>query len=139
MHGSTDAQGGREAQEAQREQAERVARASQQRAGATSSARPPEDSRRERSALILMLGDRRARSLRRLLLVLIALFYIASVPWYRETGAAFGIAFGLPDWVAVALGCYFAVAVLNALAWQLTEVSDPMPVDVPSHDDGSER
>ena len=34
------------------------------------------------------------------------------------------IVFGLPDWVAVALGCYAASAVLNAIAWWFTEVSD---------------
>ncbi|MCP4038111.1 MAG: hypothetical protein GY944_11005 [bacterium] len=58
------------------------------------------------------------------LLVAIALLYIASVPWYRETGAPIGIVFGLPDWVAIALGCYIGVAILNAIAWRLTEVSD---------------
>jgi hypothetical protein len=31
---------------------------------------------------------------------------------------------GLPDWVAVALLCYAAVAVLNSLAWLLTDVPD---------------
>ncbi|MCP4024851.1 MAG: hypothetical protein GY736_00855, partial [Sphingomonas sp.] len=45
-------------------------------------------------------------------------------PWYRETGAPIDIVFGLPDWVAIALGCYIGVAILNAIAWRLTEVSD---------------
>ena len=31
---------------------------------------------------------------------------------------------GLPDWVAVALVCYAAAAVCNALAWLLTDVPD---------------
>jgi len=66
-----------------------------------------------------------ARRWRRILFVAIALLYVASVPWYRETGGDFDLVFGLPDWVAVALGCYVGVAVLNAVAWQLTEVVDP--------------
>jgi len=56
--------------------------------------------------------------------VLIALLYVASVPWYRTGGDTPDLLFGLPDWVAIALGCYVAVAVLNAAAWLLTEVSD---------------
>jgi hypothetical protein len=35
--------------------------------------------------------------------------------------------FGLPDWVAVALGCYLAAAFCNALAWLLTDVPDDLP------------
>jgi hypothetical protein len=54
----------------------------------------------------------------------IGLAYVMSVPWYRETGAPLRIWFGLPDWVAVALFCYVAVAVFNAVAWSLAEVSD---------------
>jgi hypothetical protein len=34
------------------------------------------------------------------------------------------LVFGLPDWVAVALGCYLAVAILNALAWLLTDIPE---------------
>ena len=60
-----------------------------------------------------------------LLLAAIALLYVVSIPWYRETGAEPEIWFGLPDWVAVALGCYVAVAVLNAIAWLRTDVSEP--------------
>ncbi len=64
------------------------------------------------------------RQLRRGLLVAIALLYLFSVPWYREAGSPLRIVFGLPDWVAVALGCYVAVAILNAIAWLLTDVPD---------------
>ena len=65
-----------------------------------------------------------ARRLRRLLLWGIAVLYLASIPWYRTTGEVPEIVFGLPDWVAVALGCYAASAVLNAIAWWFTEVPD---------------
>ncbi|MGY8805028.1 MAG: hypothetical protein ACKVK6_12425 [bacterium] len=47
----------------------------------------------------------RARArVRRLLLAGIAVLYVVSVPWYRETDAPLRVWFGLPDWVAVALG-----------------------------------
>ncbi len=59
------------------------------------------------------------------LLAVIALLYAISIPWYRETGAEPEMWFGLPDWVAVALGCYVAVAVLNAIAWLRTDVPEP--------------
>ena len=65
------------------------------------------------------------RSLRRVLLMIIVILFIASIPWYRETGAVPEIVFGLPDWVATALGCYVLVAVLNCIAWLLTDVTDP--------------
>ena len=68
----------------------------------------------------------RARS--GLLLVIGALF-IASVPWYRETGAPVEIVGGLPDWVAVALGCYVVIAILNGIAWLLTEMPDESTSD----------
>jgi hypothetical protein len=64
------------------------------------------------------------RQLRRGLLVAIALLYVLSIPWYREGGAQPAIWWGLPDWVAVALGCYGAIAVLNCAAWLLAEVDD---------------
>ena len=64
------------------------------------------------------------RRLRALLLILIGLLLVVSVPWYRPTGAAFTLVWGLPDWVAVALGCYAAVAVLNSAAWLLSEIED---------------
>ena len=67
--------------------------------------------------------------LRRALLLTIALLYVLSIPWYRATGEAPAIWWGLPDWVAVAIGCYVAVAVLNAVAWLLTDVRDPGPRD----------
>ena len=64
------------------------------------------------------------KSLRRGLLVLIALLYAVSIPWYREPGSEPEIWLGLPDWVAVAVFCYVGVAVLNACAWWLTEVPE---------------
>ena len=72
--------------------------------------------------------DRRARlrgRLRGALLLGIAVLFAASIPWYRETGARPDLVLGLPDWVAVALCCYAGVAVLNALAWLLTDVPEP--------------
>ena len=54
----------------------------------------------------------------------IALLYIASIPWYRDSDAPLRLWFGLPDWVAVALLCYVGVAIVNALAWLCTDVSD---------------
>lgn len=73
------------------------------------------------------LRRRRLRRLRAALLGLIALLYVASIPWYRTPGEAPSLVFGLPDWVAVALGCYAMVAVLNAVAWLITEVPDREP------------
>ena len=64
------------------------------------------------------------RRLRRVLLVSVGALYVASIPWYREPGAAPRLWLGLPDWVTVALGCYVGVAVLNAIAWALTDVPD---------------
>jgi hypothetical protein len=66
-------------------------------------------------------------SLRRWLLLAIAVLYGVSIPWYRESGAVPTIWFGLPDWVAVAVACYVAIAVLNAVAWLRTDVSDDGP------------
>ncbi len=65
------------------------------------------------------------RCVRRVLLGLVAGLYLLSIPWYRESGASAPLVFGLPDWVAVALGCYVAVAILNSIAWLLTDVQDP--------------
>jgi len=67
---------------------------------------------------------RRRRRLRFALLAVIALLYLASVPWYRTADAPLRMIFGLPDWVAVALACYIGVAVLNAIAWLLTDIPD---------------
>ncbi|MFQ5416157.1 MAG: hypothetical protein ACE5FL_03805 [Myxococcota bacterium] len=64
------------------------------------------------------------RQLRRALLAVIAVLYVVSIPWYRSPGAEVRLWHGLPDWVAVAILCYAAVAVLNAAAWLLAEVSD---------------
>ncbi len=65
----------------------------------------------------------RAR-LRGVLLLAIVVLYGISIPWYREAGAEAPLLFGLPNWVALALGCYAAVALLNALAWLLTDIED---------------
>ena len=68
----------------------------------------------------------RAR-LRRLLLVLIVVLYVLSIPWYRADDQPLRVVAGLPDWVAVALGAYVAVALLNAMAWGLTDLPDEAP------------
>jgi hypothetical protein len=65
-----------------------------------------------------------ARCLRAALLALIAALYVVSIPWYRSANAPASVWLGLPDWVAVALLCYAAVAVLNSIAWLLTDVPD---------------
>ena len=74
-------------------------------------------------------GSRRSGGLRALargvLLVMIVALFAVSIPWYREAGGLPETVFGLPDWVAVALGCYVAVALLNCVAWLLTDVRDP--------------
>jgi len=67
------------------------------------------------------------RHLRQALLAAIAVLYVLSIPWYRSPGAEPALILGLPDWVAVAVGCYAAAAVLNALAWLVTEIEDPPP------------
>lgn len=54
----------------------------------------------------------------------IAVLYVLSVPWYRSPDAELRLWLGLPDWVAVALLCYVGVALLNAVAWSVAEVSD---------------
>lgn len=61
---------------------------------------------------------------RRLCLLAIGGLFVVSVPWYREPGATPEIWGGVPDWVAVSVLCYAAVAVLNAVAWQATDVPD---------------
>jgi hypothetical protein len=67
------------------------------------------------------------QSLRRALLVGVGLLYLLSIPWYRSPDAQPQLWLGLPDWVAVALCCYLAAAVLNAWAWLLTEIDDDDP------------
>ena len=70
-------------------------------------------------------------SLRSALLCVIGLLYAVSVPWYRTPGAPSSQLLGLPDWVTVALGCYVLAAILNALAWLLTDVRDEDPENRP--------
>ena len=65
-----------------------------------------------------------AARIRLVLLAAIGVLYVLSVPWYRESGAAPEIWLGLPDWVMVAIACYAAAAVLNAVAWRLTAIHD---------------
>jgi hypothetical protein len=69
-------------------------------------------------------GAAAARRLRGVLLAVIAALYVASIPWYRSAGESASVWLGLPDWVAVALLCYAAVAVLNSIAWLITDVPD---------------
>ena len=69
-------------------------------------------------------GFRSRRRTHRVLLALIGVLYLISVPWYRDTDAPLKLVFGMPDWVAVALGCYVAVAVLNACAWLFVDFPD---------------
>ena len=71
--------------------------------------------------------------LRIALLGVIALLYALSIPWYREAGSAPAFWLGLPDWVAVAIACYAGVALLNAVAWLVTDLRDEEP---PARDDG---
>jgi len=69
-------------------------------------------------------GRRWARRLRAALLAVIAGLYALSIPWYRASDAPAAVWFGLPDWVAVALLCYAAVAVVNTFAWALTDIPE---------------
>jgi len=66
------------------------------------------------------------RRLHRACLALIVLLYVFSVPWYREQGEPLTLWLGMPDWVTVALLCYVAVAIVNGLAWALTDVPDTL-------------
>jgi hypothetical protein len=68
-----------------------------------------------------------AQRLRLFLIAIIGVLYLISIPWYREAGETPAIWLGLPDWVAVALGCYLAAAALNAVAWLLTDLPDEDP------------
>ena len=65
----------------------------------------------------------RAR-LRSVLFFAIGALYLVSVPWYRDTASEVTFVWGLPDWVAWALGCYVGVAILNCAAWLLTEMPE---------------
>jgi len=62
-----------------------------------------------------------ARRVRVVLLILIGALFAASIPWYRSGGAEGAQWWGLPDWVLVALLCYIGAALLNCLAWLLTD------------------
>ena len=57
-------------------------------------------------------------------MIVIALLYLVSVPWYRDAEAPLRLWLGLPDWVAVAQLCYVGVAIMNAVAWIISDVSD---------------
>ena len=57
-------------------------------------------------------------------MIVIGLLYIISVPWYRDDEEPLRLWLGLPDWVAVALLCYVGVAIVNAVAWIVTDVPD---------------
>ncbi len=72
---------------------------------------------------------RRRRRARRVLIAAILVLYALSIPWYRATGEPVALILGLPDWVAVAIGCYVGVAFLNAAAWLLADVPDGVPRD----------
>jgi hypothetical protein len=69
-----------------------------------------------------------ARWLRRALLCGVGLLYAASIPWYRGDAPPARL-FGLPDWVAVAILCYAAAAILNSAAWLLTDIPEPAADD----------
>ena len=70
------------------------------------------------------MNRRRRIVLRRVVLCLIAVLYVFSVPWYRDSDAPLRLLLGLPDWVGVALACYVGVAVLNAVAWLATDIPE---------------
>ena len=71
------------------------------------------------------------RNLRGFLLFCIGILFVVSIPWYRSSVGSVELIWGLPDWVAVALGCYVGVAVLNSLAWLLSEFEDDLEADDP--------
>ena len=72
--------------------------------------------------------SRWVRWLRRALLCGVGLLYVASIPWYRGDAPPAKL-FGLPDWVAVAILCYAAAAILNSAAWLLTDIPEPVADD----------
>ncbi len=65
-----------------------------------------------------------AGRLRFTLIAIIVLLYVVSIPWYRDDEAPLRLILGLPDWVAIAVACYVAVAALNSLAWLVTDIAD---------------
>ena len=68
------------------------------------------------------------RWLRRALLCGVGLLFAASIPWYRGDAPPAKL-FGLPDWVAVAILCYAAAAILNSAAWLLTDIPESVADD----------
>jgi len=66
---------------------------------------------------------RGVRRVRAALLTAIGVLYALSIPWY-SAGDPSARLFGLPRWVGVALACYVAAAILNAVAWLITDVPD---------------
>ena len=85
-------------------------------------------------------GVARKRSRFRLFLLgLVFLLFVFSVPWYRGDSEGLRLVLGLPDWVAVALGCYGVAAILNSLAWLWTDIDDDAAVEFPLADQGEER
>jgi hypothetical protein len=78
-----------------------------------------------------------ARRVRLVLIAIIVILYLVSVPWYRTAGEAPAVWLGLPDWVAVALGCYLAAAALNAVAWLLADVPEEAPPSEPAEGESS--
>ena len=70
------------------------------------------------------MSARVRRRLRAAALAIVVVLFAASIPWYRQGGSDTGLLWGLPSWVAVALACYVAAAVANALAWWLTEIPE---------------
>ena len=71
--------------------------------------------------------NRRRRRLQHVLLLAMAPLYALSIPWYRSSDEPLRLVAGLPDWVAVATVCYALIAVLNAVAWMLSDFEDPPP------------
>lgn len=71
----------------------------------------------------------RRRRFRLALLGVVFLLFVFSVPWYRSDPGELRLILGLPDWVAVAVGCYALAACLNSVAWLWTEIDDEAEVE----------
>ena len=83
---------------------------------------------------------RRRRRLRLFLLGLVFLLFVFSVPWYRGDSEGLHLILGLPNWVAVALGCYGLAALLNSVAWLWTDIDDEAAIEFPlAERDAEER
>ena len=52
---------------------------------------------------------------------------LSVLPFKGAADAPVTLVLGLPNWVAVAIVCYVAVALLNAAAWLLADVRDEKP------------